>query len=162
MNALIFAILTCTSGSNGVCLNSYPIQFRSAQECVSFMKHNMAHGRELTDGRAYANNRHSVWFECDQKVESEWQSVREPAQVAQPAPAKPKEFTIAECMKAWEPNCMMQEHPAFYSVASDCIAVLKGMLSISDKLYIDVDEDGQVQVKGNSPDAWLQCYGVNK
>lgn len=99
MNALIFAILTCTAGSGGVCLDNYPVRFHSAQDCLTFLTRNMAHGRELTNGRAYANNSHSVWFECDQKPTSEWQAVQPSAPVSHAAPSfKAEPYALMRCV----------------------------------------------------------------
>jgi hypothetical protein len=75
MTTLVFAILTCFSGS-GLCLDyNRMVRFHSANDCMIFLQNNVAHGRTLIDGRAYADTRHTVWSECDQRPASSWSPV---------------------------------------------------------------------------------------
>lgn len=172
MNALIFAILTCTAGSGGVCLDNYPIRFHSAQDCLSFLSHNLAHGHELTNGRAYANGSQSVWFECDQKPVPEWQTIQ-----PQPTPPERKSYTIATCFKYeadarkaagpgnWHPGdapCI-QMLPAVHEDGPSCLMELAKLVAPDGLFTIArVDNEARVYRTGTSHDMWMQCYDTGK
>lgn len=153
MNALVFAILTCTTGSGGICLDNYPIRFRSAEDCLSYLTHNMGHQRELTNGRAYANGSHSVWFECDQKPTSEWETVQ-----SQPAQPEPRSYTVAICTV----NGCTQAIPVVHETGVGCTTKLfKNAADNPDKLELDASKS-RVYIHGQSHDTWLQCYDTRQ
>jgi hypothetical protein len=173
MTVLIYAILTCTTGSGGACLDNYPLRFHSAQECLTFMTHNMGRGRELTNGRAYANNSHSVWFECDEKPTSEWQTVQ--PQPPQPIPQAMKSYTIATCFKneadakvaagsGWRPGdapCI-QMQPVIHETKTGCLTILFKDATTKPTDY-DLDAgEARVYLHGQSRDMWMQCYDTRK
>jgi len=102
VNAMIYAIMMCVGMADGrayCSLVGAPWLFQSAAQCAQVLATRLGPGR-LIGGRFHrtgSSGGSNVWYECDQRPTSQWQSV-EPEPSTSVAPFERVPYVLRHCV----------------------------------------------------------------
>lgn len=142
MNAMIYMIFFCTN--TGTCVENGGYVFHAPQDCIAQMASMGNSKTTLVRAKLFIGAKpYQTWYECDQKLSSEWQTVR----------AEPKSYTIAVCGNGVQ---CKQVLPAIHETIRDCaLKLYDETIGARPKEY-DLQGD-RIYLHGNR-EVWMQCF----